>query len=66
MKAKYALVYVHPDESGNDDGVLDRREMTDSEANELNQKLYSKKNNCRHWIKITTINEPIPVLTHID
>lgn len=62
----YHLVYVTQDESGNDDGIFRTKQMTDTEANNLNQALYANLQNVFHWVKNRPISEPLPLLTHID
>lgn len=60
----YVLVFIHPDDSGNDDGILDSRVMTSAEAAEINARLYATKNNSRHWIP--SVPKPSPGITHLD
>lgn len=44
------ILIAPEDESGNDDGILDRRNMTAYEASERNEQLY-KKQTGTHWVK---------------
>lgn len=46
---KYVLIYPD-DDSGNDDGILDRIEMTETEAAEKNNKMIESKDG-RRWVK---------------
>jgi hypothetical protein len=46
---KYILIDPN-DDSGNDDGVLDRMEMTEAEANDRNSQRRENKDN-RRWVK---------------
>ena len=51
MEAKEKFILVDPnDDSGNDNGIIDEKEMTQSEAYKLNEERRGYQSDCR-WIK---------------
>lgn len=55
---KFILIDIN-DDSGNDNGVLDRKQMTEQEAYDLNNKRELEGSNCR-WIMIRESKTYVP------
>jgi hypothetical protein len=61
MKKELYILIFPDDDSGNDNGILDRKEMTEEEALIFNEQFLQNKNG-RRWVKL--VSKPT-IITHL-